>query len=119
MPQSIRDQIQQAILRAKTEGERAMLLLMLQMFDLWSDATESLAAINGQLSSLCRAHQGIQPEVHVAHHGFVERRKRVDDLAEREASEVRVAVKTDILGKVIWSAVTAVAMVIGWAVVTR
>lgn len=126
MPQSVLDQIKAAIAGATDAGQRAMLLIMLSLHEMQSDNNDMTAASARQVGDLAEAFKrhdeeerkwrdamfkNIPAETHVADHAYVGPRRRTSDLAASEASEVRVNVKSNVIGNVVWGLLSAIAAV--------
>lgn len=92
MPQSVRDQIMTQIQDAKTSAERTMLLLMLQIYDLWAENTETLGKVADSVDELNKAHHGIPPDRHRVHHGWAEERFNDDIDWKDDARKIRTSI---------------------------
>lgn len=106
MPQSVRDQIMTAISDAKTSAERTMLLLMLQMYDLWAENTDTLSEVAGSVRGLKEAHFGIEPDTHREDHGVVQQIRASDRERHNDGRKVKIAIATNAIWAVIGGAVT-------------
>lgn len=117
MPQSVRDQIEEAIRNAADKGERVMLMIMLNLADTMLDVRDTALDTARVVGEIHKGFAGIAPQTHVDDHGFVgeQRQRRATDKvlveeAKKGAAHKLGGVMVEVVKVVLVAAITAVSV---------